>query len=189
MRRAAAFWLMWPVLALAQSTALDLPVATASPVPAYIVREIPDARAAGRGKLTWFGLQVYDARLYVPERGFDADDFASQRFALEMTYARRLDGKSIAERSGVEIEKLGFGTEDQRAAWLREMSKIFPDVAAGQRLAGLHLANGATRFYFDGRFIGAIDDPAFGRAFFAIWLDPRTSAPKLRTELLQRTAL
>lgn len=189
MHRAAAFCLVWPALALAQSTAPDSPAATASPVPAYIVREMPDARAAGRGRLTWFGLQIYDARLYVPERGFDASDFASQRFALELTYARRLDGKSIAERSQGEIEKLGFGTEDQRAAWLREMSKIFPDVAAGQVLAGFHLPNGATRFFFEGRFIGAIADPAFGHAFFAIWLDPRTSAPKLRTELLQRAAL
>lgn len=187
MRKAAALWFVWPALALAQGAAPDSS-ASESPVPAYIVREISDARPAGRGKLTWFALPIYDARLYVPEGGIDVNDLASQRFALELTYARRVSGKVIAERSRDEIEKLGAGSEDQRAAWLREMTRIFADVGAGQTLAGIHLPR-STRFYFEGRFIGAIDDPAFGPAFFAIWLDPRTSAPKLRTELLQRAAL
>ena len=31
-------------------------------------------------------------------------------------------------------------------------------------------------------------DPAFARAFFAIWLDSKTSAPDLRTALLKRPA-
>lgn len=186
MRSAVVLWLACPMLTLAQSTPNDAPAS--APVPAYIVRELGDARVAGRGKFTWFGLHVYDARLYVPERGIDVNDFASQRFALELTYARRLNGKAIAERSRDEIEKLGLGSEEQRLAWLREMSAIFPNVAAGQLLTGIHFANGVTRFYFDDRLISAIDDPAFGHAFFAIWLDPKTSAPKLRTELLQRAA-
>ena len=188
MRRAFALWLVLPALTLAQSSTPD-PSTAAPPAPAYIVRDIAEARLAGRGKLTWFGLHIYDARLHVPERGIDVNDFASQRFALELIYARRLSGKAIAERSRDEIEKLGLGSEDQRAAWLREMTRIFPDVAAGQTLAGIHLTSGATRFYFDGRFVGVIDDAAFGHAFFAIWLDPRTSVPKLRNELLQRAAL
>jgi hypothetical protein len=181
------FALLWlPTLTFAQTAAPD---ASAAAVPAYITRDIADARPAGRGRLTWFGLHIYDARLYVPERGIDANDLVSQTFALELTYSRRLLGKAIAERSSDEIEKLGLGSDEQRAAWLREMTKIFPDVSAGQTLTGIHLANGATRFFSDGRFIGAIDDVAFGRAFFAIWLDPKTSAKKLRTELLQRATL
>lgn len=174
-----------PVLAPAQVAAPD---SAAAPVPAYITRDIAGARPSGSGRFTWFGLHIYDARLYVPERGIDISDLASQRFALELAYARRLGGSAIAERSRDEIEKLKLGSEEQLAEWLLQMKKIFPDVTAGQTLTGVHLAGGATRFYFDGRFIGAIDDPAFGRAFFAIWLDPKTSAPRLRTELLQRAA-
>jgi hypothetical protein len=30
-------------------------------------------------------------------------------------------------------------------------------------------------------------DPEFARAFFAIWLDPRTKAPSLRVALLNET--
>jgi len=173
-----------PTLALAQGTAPESQ--RPASVPAHITRDIADARPAGQGKLTWFGLHVYDARLFVPARGIDLNDLGSQRFALDLTYARRLRGNAIAERSLEEIEKLGFGTAEQRASWLREMLRIFPDVSAGQTLTGLHLANGGTRFYLDGRGIGAIEDTSFGRAFFAIWLDPRTSAAKLRADLLHR---
>ncbi len=185
MRKGLVLLFAWPVLALAQSPSDST---TAAPVPTYIVKEITDARLSGEGKLTWFGLRVYDARLYVPERGLNLTDLDAQPFALELTYARKLAGRAIAERTREEMEKLGAGSEEQRAAWLREMIRIFPDVSAGHALTGIHLAHGATRFYSDGRPIGAIDDPAFGRAFFAIWLDARTSAPKLRTDLLQRVA-
>lgn len=182
-----ALWLAWPILALAQSTPPEVSSAAPAPVPAYIAREIAGARLSGEGKLTWFGLRVYDARLYVPARGLDlhAADLYTQPFALQLTYARKLAGRAIAERTRDEMEKLGAGSDEQRAAWLREMIRIFPDVTAGQTLAGLHAAYGATRFYFDGSVVGAIEDPAFGRAFFSIWLDPRTSAPKLRADLLR----
>ena len=66
------------------------------------------------------------------------------------------------------------------------MIALFPDVQAGQRLAGVHVPGQATEFYFDGRPIGRIDDPAFGAAFFGIWLDARTTAPDLRASLLKQ---
>jgi hypothetical protein len=40
------------------------------------------------------------------------------------------------------------------------------------------------RFFRNGTPIGDIDDREFARAFFAIWLDPRTSEPELRKQLL-----
>ena len=185
MHRAVALWFAWPLLALAQPTPPE--VSSAAPVPAYIARDIVGARLSGEGKLTWLGLRVYDARLYVPAHGLDLNpaDLYSQPFALQMTYARKLAGHAIAERTRDEMEKLAAGSDEQRAAWLRELIRIFPDVIAGQTLTGIHKPNGATRFYFDGRLVGTIDDSAFGRAFFAIWFDPRTSAPKLRADLLR----
>ena len=155
-------------------------------VPPHVGRALGDARAAGSGRLTWFGLHVYDARLFVPAAGFDAQRYAEQPFALELTYARKLQGRAIAERSDAEIGRLGLGTEAQRARWRQAMAALFPDVQAGQRLAGVHVPGQATEFYFDGRPLGRIDDPAFGAAFFGIWLDVRTTAPDLRASLLKR---
>jgi hypothetical protein len=154
-------------------------------VPTHVGRALGEVRAAGSGRLTWFGLHVYDARLFVPASGFDARRYADHPFALELTYARQLNGRAIAERSDAEIARLGFGTPEQRARWLAAMAALFPDVRAGQTLAGVHRPGAATEFYLDGRLLGRIEDAAFGPAFFAIWLDARTTAPALRASLLK----
>jgi hypothetical protein len=173
--------------AIVAATAAAEPSSAAAPVaePAAHVRQhVGEARLAGTGRLTWFGFHVYDAALYVPP-GFDLADAGRQPFALELTYARRLEGKGIAEASRDEIARLGFGTEAQRARWHEQMLKLFPDVTRGQRLAGVNLPGIGARFYFEGRLLGSVDDPAFAQAFFAIWLDPRTRAPQLRENLLK----
>jgi len=153
-------------------------------LPAHVRKYIGDAGLAGSGRLTWFGFHLYDAALYAAQ-GFDPAAAATQPFVLELTYARRLEGKGIAEASRDEIARLGFGTEAQRTRWHEQMVKLFPDVTKGRRLAGVNVPGAGARFYFDGQPLGSIDDPAFAGAFFAIWLDPRTRAPQLRDSLLK----
>ena len=177
------------VLLAAASTvgtpAVANPAASAgTQAPAPVREYVGDAPLAGAGRLTWYGLHVYDAALYAPARLEPANPTA-QGFVLELTYARRLAGKDIADASRDEIERLGFGTEAQRSRWHEQMVKLFPGVEKGRRLAGVNVPGTGARFYFDGRFIGSIDDPAFARAFFAIWLDERTKAPQLRESLLK----
>jgi hypothetical protein len=65
------------------------------------------------------------------------------------------------------------------------MLRVFPDVERGRRIAGVNLPARGVRFYVDGRDAGSIDDTEFARAFFAIWLDPRTRSPKVRDGLLR----
>jgi hypothetical protein len=134
----------------------------------------------GAGTLRWFGLRVYDAELWA--RGGVAN--FSVPFRLTLRYARALEGRAIAARSDEEIARLGFGSPAQRAAWRDTMRELFPDVAAGDTLSGDYLPGHGARFYYNDRPLGAIEDAEFARAFFAIWLDPRTSAPELRTALL-----
>ena len=167
------------------SLALTSGLAQGNEAPAYVRNRLDGAQVHGQGRLTWLGLAIYDARLYVPGRGFDSSTPISQPFVLELTYARALSGRAIAERSHEEITRLQFGSEERRRRWHEQMATTFPDVRVGQRLAGIHLPDGATHFYLDGRLIGRIDDPEFGRAFFAIWFDPRTREPALRARLLK----
>jgi len=141
-------------------------------------------RLAGEARLTWFGFHIYDAQLYVPER-FDARRSIAQPFVLELTYARALKGRSIAETSRDEIARLGFGDDAQRKRWFEQMAGIFPDVERGQRIAGVNVPEQGVRFYIDDREAGRIDDGEFARAFFAIWLDPRTQSPQVRAGLLR----
>jgi len=136
----------------------------------------------GEGTLRWFGIKVYEARLWTTG---GAPDFA-RPLRLELRYARALRGPAIAERSDEEIARLGFGTLEQRAAWSAAMRSLFPDVSPGDTLAGEHLPGRGARFLRNGAPLGEIADPEFSRAFFSIWLDPRTSAPDLRAALLGR---
>ncbi|UUZ55997.1 chalcone isomerase family protein [Massilia sp. H-1] len=65
------------------------------------------------------------------------------------------------------------------------MKEIFPDVKEGTRISGVFLPGSQARFYLDGKPLATVPDPEFARAFFAIWLDPKTSAKGLRTALLK----
>lgn len=152
-------------------------------LPAAIRSVLPDATLAGGGIYRWFGLKLYDIRLWSARKGIAPDNWDSTPFALELVYARTLYGERIAKASIDEIKQLGIGTPAQHAAWLEAMTRVFPDVAEGSQLVGVYQPGGATQFLHDGQPRGQIEDPAFGKAFFAIWLHPKTSAPKLRSAL------
>lgn len=158
--------------------------------PAFVAADVPDARLAGEGDYTWFGMRIYRAQLWVGAQGYQGAASATAPFVLELRYARSLDGKKIAEASYEQMQKIGAGTPEQRLAWLATMQRIFPDVKEDQRIAGAYRAGIApgVRFYLDGKVLADVSDGDFARAFFAIWLSPDTTAPKLRGALLQHAA-
>jgi hypothetical protein len=163
-------------------------LAGSSIAPAHIQSEVRQARLAGEGTFRWFGLKIYDAQLWVGEKGYVEQAPYSEKFALNLRYARSLYGAKIAEASRDEMLKLGLGTEQQRANWQADMEKLFPEVDEGTQLTGVYLPGEGARFYLDGKPLGEIRDAEFARAFFAIWLDANTSAQKLRTALLADAA-
>ena len=183
------------VLALGGALALLAPVAalrtgpagaaatvhrSLSRLPPLVVAQSGELRQLGAGTMRWFGLHVYDAALWVREASWDSAD----TFALDIVYARDIAGKALAENSISEMKRVGFNDEAQHARWLPSMVRTFPDVGRGDRLVGLNLKGGGAAFFNQDRLLGTIDDPVVARAFFAIWLDPRTREPQLRNRLL-----
>jgi hypothetical protein len=164
-------------------TPTPTPTPTLTPTPPELGSELPEARLRGEGRLSFLGLRVYGARLWVRD-GFDPEDFARHRLALELEYARELVGRRIAERSLVEMKKVGEVPEAQAATWLSVMEKTFPDVKAGDRITGVYRPDEGMRFFVNGKPGGEIRDAAFARGFIAIWLSPRSSEPALRRALL-----
>jgi len=140
------------------------------------------ARRQGQGRFRWFGLTIYDAELLTAQPLRD-DQWPQQTFGLRLTYARALRGAEIAKSSLQEMEKLGIVPAAQRDAWLQRMTALFPDVNPGDAITGVNLPNRGIRFWRTDRPLGTVDDPAFARAFFSIWLDPKTTAPELRKSL------
>lgn len=161
--------------------------APAGGLPPAIAAHLADARLAGEGLLRWFGLRVYEARLWTGPRLQDPESLLASGFALELQYARALEGRAIAAASRDEIARLGLGTDMQRIAWFEAMTGLFPDVSPGDRLTGVNLPGRGVAFYRNDQPLGGIDDPDFGPAFFSIWLHPDTAAPGLRQALLGRT--
>ena len=164
---------------LAQSPTQTTAQTTAPEVSA----ELAAAKLSGQGKLTYFGLHVYDARLWVQD-GFKATEFVRAPLALELEYARTLYGKLIAERSLDEMKRGGDITEAKAGEWLAQMKTLFTDVNKGDRITGIQVPGVATRIFINGKLRGEVRDAEFTRLFFGIWLSPRTSEPKLRDALL-----
>lgn len=161
-------------------------------VPGAVSTSLSGARLAGEGELRWFGLKVYTAQLWVGPQGLKLERAGNPAqhppFALQLSYATGLKGTAIAERSLQEIERMGFGDAQRRSRWLADMKQLFPDVARGDRLTGVHEPGRGARFFHNDRPIGMVADPDFATAFFAIWLDERTVAPALRDALLKQAS-
>lgn len=166
------------------SMAWAVPVLAAKKPPAEVLAAMPDALYRGSGKLTFLRLHVYDARLWVLE-GFKPESYEQHPLALELLYARSLKGELIAERSLTEMRRVSEPTPEQAERWLNQMRTLFPDVVAGDRLTGIQVPGESTRFFLNGQLRGEVRDAEFTRAFFSIWLSPRTSEPKLRLALLK----
>jgi len=126
-------------------------------------------------------ITAYDAALWT-----DAPHWTMQApFALTLTYHMSFSTNEIVSRSLEEMKrddpKLGDATLSKYRAL---MTSLFPDVKSGDEITGLHMPDGTTRIFRNGRPTGQASDPQFARAFFGIWLSAQTSEPRLRAQLL-----
>lgn len=154
-----------------------------TPHPAEVVRLIEAARHTGWTRLTVWGFEVYDARLWT-DAAFNAEVYESHRFALEISYLRDFDSTALADRSIKEMRRIATATDAQALAWHQRMRQLFPAIRQGDRLVGLHTPGVGAVFTFNGKVIGEVRDPEFARQFFGIWLSSKTSEPSMRRALL-----
>lgn len=139
---------------------------------------LPGAQQVGQGVFKRFGWSIYEARLYANAGRFDV----AQPYALSLTYERTIAGDRLVQSSLDEMRKLGKPV-DQHPEWASELSRVLPSVSKGVTLTGIYRPGEGAVFYEQDKEIGQIND-VLARAFFAIWLDPRTSEPSLRQSLL-----
>jgi hypothetical protein len=134
----------------------------------------------GQGEMRWLGLSLYRAQLWVGGERFAA----AEPFALALTYSRDIGRDRLVDTTISEMRRLGWRDEGLLTRWRDDLRRLFPEVRAGDTLIGVHVPKQGVRFFHGGRFSGEIAETEFARAFFAIWLDPRTRAPELRERLL-----
>ncbi len=149
----------------------------------WLAAALPNAQVQGKGYLRLFGFKIYEAHL-ISNQAIELERWQRQPFALALNYVRSVSGTQIGNSSADELTRLNIGTEAQRQRWKEQMLTLFVDVKAGDVIVGLHQPNAATQFYLNDKPLGKIDEPDFGAAFFAIWLDPKTKDKKLRAALI-----
>ena len=165
---------------------LPLALLRAEALPPELRTSLPAADLAGQATLRFWGLEIYQATLWVAP-GFADAAYAQSPFALELRYQRDFKGADIAQRSLAEMQAQAPLSEAQAAAWGQRLRELFPDVQRGDRLTGEHQPAVGARFWHNGRWLGELRDPVFAERFFGIWLSPRSSEPQLRRGLLART--
>lgn len=144
---------------------------------------LPQHRLIGKARLTVWGFEVYDARLWA-EGGFSAAAHASLPLALELTYLRDFRAADIASRSLSEMRRGQAIGDAQAARWNAGLLRVIPDVRKGDRILAAHRPGAGAAFWVNGRPSGEIADAEFAKLFFGIWLSPGTSEPRLRQALL-----
>lgn len=148
---------------------------------------LPQAQLVGKGRLSVWGFQVYDARLWA-NPGFGAASFTAQPLALELAYLRGFDKQAVAERSITEMRRSATISAEQADTWMAAMTRVLPHVKKGDRVMGVHSPGVGASFWMNGKPLGEVRDAEFARLFFGIWLAPTTSEPGLRTALLAGAA-
>lgn len=151
--------------------------------PAEVKAVIPAAVKMGEGRLRWWGFHVYDGQLW-SETAPTAFDYKTSAHWLQLKYARDFEGAKIAEKSREEMQEQGLGPEVKLNAWQEKLASIFPDVKKGDTLSAFFVPGKTALFFHNGKKVAELADQDLAAAFMGIWLDPKTSAPEMRLELI-----
>ena len=136
----------------------------------------------GSGQTRLFGFTLYEASFWTAQAPSGAH-WRQTPHALLLRYQRDFSGETLVDASLREMKRLG-STEADLARWKAPLSRVFPNVKAGETITGIHHPGQGALFLHQARSTGQIDDPELARQFFAIWLDPRSRDPELRKRLL-----
>lgn len=143
----------------------------------YLLRQV------GAGNLRWLGMSIYQASLWTTSGRYSGFG-PGETVALSLDYRRAFSRDELIRITDIAWRRLGHVETAQRERWLAELRGTWSDVSPGETVTTVVIPNGPTHFYDQrGRF-GEVEDPAFGPAFLAIWLDPRSVVGELRLRLL-----
>jgi hypothetical protein len=172
---------------LAATATLAGPAVAASGLPTPVVGAGYELRPVGAGDLSWLGRPIYRASLWTGAGRYTG--FApGEPVALSLWYQRRFSREDLVRITSTAWRMMGSVPKPQREQWSAQLRALWRDVAPGDNLTTVLTPGGATRFYDQDRFLGQVEDPAFGPAFLAIWLDERSVVRDLRVRLVAADA-
>lgn len=143
-----------------------------------------NVKLVGQGQFSYLFWDLYQAQLYTKDGAWGSYQ-QSVPVVLKLTYQRDISKVDFIEATVDQWEHLQGKVTTQHKDWAKQLDKLWTDVKKGDQLSCVLLTDGHVEFYFNDKLLGTIKDPAFGPAFLDIWLSDKTSAPKLRRQLLQ----
>lgn len=134
----------------------------------------------GEAKLDVLFWDVYQSELYTLTGSYQKESYPQ---ALKIHYLRDIKAEDLVERTAEEWQKLGIG-QGVSARWIEHIRSIWPNIKKGDELLLIVDQNKISEFYFNQKSIGLIEDTEFGYNFLRIWLDEKSSYPKLQKQLI-----
>ena len=139
-------------------------------------QQIAQAEVVGEGRLVYWGFKLYDAQLFASKQ-------SQGGYALDLQYLRQFEAQDLYKQTIDEMEKMGV-TKEKRTLWDPQLNKAFKTVKKGDSITAIKKSHDLTQLFHNGLLISEIRGEELSKAFFGIWLHPRTSVPKLRQSLL-----
>jgi hypothetical protein len=137
----------------------------------------------GEGTLKVLMWQVYDLRLYTDGTPFSWNN----KFMLEFDYSRELKKESVIDASLKEFKLQPNVTDKDIKAWEVYLEQVIQSVKKGTKASVMWVPDSQIIFHYEGSKPTTIENEKFARAFLNIWLGEKTSRPKLRNKLLNKS--
>jgi hypothetical protein len=137
----------------------------------------------GEGTLKVLMWQVYDLRLYTDGTPFSWNN----KFMLEFDYSRELKKESVIDASLKEFKLQPNVTDKDIKAWEVYLEQVIQSVQKGTKASVMWVPDSQIIFHYEGSKPTTIENEKFARAFLNIWLGEKTSRPKLRNKLLNKS--
>ena len=140
-------------------------------------------RLIGEGTLKVLMWQVYDLSLYTDGTPFSWNN----KFMLEFDYSRELKKESVIDASLKEFKLQPNVTDKDIKAWEVYLEQVIQSVQKGTKASVMWVPDSQIIFHYEGSKPTTIENEKFARAFLNIWLGEKTSRPKLRNKLLNKS--
>ena len=137
----------------------------------------------GEGTLKVLMWEVYDLRLLTDGTPFSWNN----KFMLEFDYSRELKKESVIDASLKEFKLQPNVTDKDIKAWKVYLEQVIQSVQNGTKASVMWVPDSQIIFHYEGSKPTTIENEKFARAFLNIWLGEKTSRPKLRNKLLNKS--
>src|SRR6266849_7565840 len=97
------------------------------PLPSQVVSQAPQLHPFGKGRHSWWGIQMYDATLWIVGPQWSA----AEPYALDLEPNRAVSADTLVKNAIAEMRALKVGDESKLRTWQAEMKKIIPNVQPG----------------------------------------------------------